>query len=95
LSLSIAGVIDAVKDHVDEWLIAPTEGSRGADIQALREELARAGGIENVSAFDSIAAAYGLACDRAAPDDRIVVFGSFYTVAAVMVVRDVGTGGAR
>ena len=92
----IAGVIDAVKDHVDEWLVAPTEGARGADANALREELARAAVFENVSAFESIAAAYVEACKRASPDDRIAVFGSFYTVAAVMALRDArGVGGAR
>jgi dihydrofolate synthase/folylpolyglutamate synthase len=91
----IAGVIDAVKDHVDAWLVAPTEGPRGADANTLREELARACAFENVSAFDSIAAAYVEACERAAPDDRIAVFGSFYTVAAVMALRDArGVGGA-
>jgi dihydrofolate synthase/folylpolyglutamate synthase len=91
----IAGVIDAVRDHIDEWLVAPSVGPRGADVAALREELARASVFECVSAFESIAAASRSACDRAAPDDRIVVFGSFYTVAAVMAVRDVGIGGAR
>ncbi|HEX2827931.1 MAG TPA: bifunctional tetrahydrofolate synthase/dihydrofolate synthase [Burkholderiales bacterium] len=91
----IAGVIDAVRDHIDEWLVAPSVGPRGADAAALREELARASVFESVSAFESIAAAYRSVCDRAAPDDRIVVFGSFYTVAAVMAVRDVGIGGAR
>jgi dihydrofolate synthase/folylpolyglutamate synthase len=83
----VGGVIDAVKDHIDEWLVAPTEGARGADVATLREELAKAGVFECVSTFESIAAAWSQACDRAAQNDRIVVFGSFYTVAAVMAAR--------
>ncbi|HEV7803313.1 MAG TPA: bifunctional tetrahydrofolate synthase/dihydrofolate synthase [Burkholderiales bacterium] len=83
----IAGVIDAVKDHIDEWLIAGSEGARGADASMLREELARASVIESVSAYDNVAGAYAQACDRAAQNDRIIVFGSFYTVAAVMAAR--------
>jgi dihydrofolate synthase/folylpolyglutamate synthase len=83
----IAGVIDAVKDHVDEWLVAPTEGARGAALPVLQDELSRAGVLEGVSAFDSIVEAWSQACDRAAQNDRIVVFGSFYTVAAVMAAR--------
>jgi dihydrofolate synthase/folylpolyglutamate synthase len=83
----IAGVIDAVKDHVDEWLVAPTEGARGADTATLTQELASAGVLEGVSTFENVAAAYAQACDRAAQNDRIIVFGSFYTVAAVIAVR--------
>ena len=84
----IGGVIDAVKDHIDEWLVAPAEGARGADIETLRQELARAGVVECVSTFENLANAWSQACDRAAQNDRIVVFGSFYTVAAVMAARD-------
>jgi dihydrofolate synthase/folylpolyglutamate synthase len=83
----IGGVIDAVRDHIDEWLIAGTEGPRGADAATLREELARARVIENVSTHVDVAAAYAQACDQAAQNDRIIVFGSFYTVAAVMALR--------
>jgi len=35
-----------------------------------------------------VAAAYSQACDIATENDRIVVFGSFYTVAAVMQLRE-------
>lgn len=83
----IGGVIAAVKTHIDEWLISPSEGPRGADAETMRQELARAGVIEPVSIHESVAAAYTQACDRAAENDRILVFGSFYTVAAVMVSR--------
>jgi dihydrofolate synthase/folylpolyglutamate synthase len=83
----IAGVIGAVEACIDEWLIAPSEGPRGADIDMLTAELARAGVFERVSAYDDVAAAYSQACERAGQNDRIVVFGSFYTVAAVMAAR--------
>jgi dihydrofolate synthase/folylpolyglutamate synthase len=43
--------------------------------------------LECVSKHASVAAAYAQACDRAAEADRIVVFGSFYTVAEVMAAR--------
>ena len=74
-------------DHIDEWLIAPIEGPRGTDAVTLSEELARADVFECVSAFETIAKAYAQACDRAAQNDRIIVFGSFHTVAQVMAVR--------
>jgi dihydrofolate synthase/folylpolyglutamate synthase len=83
----IAGVIGAVASRIDEWLIAPSEGPRAAGVDTLKAELTRAGVFESVSAYDDVAAAYSQACERAGQNDRIVVFGSFYTVAAVMAVR--------
>jgi dihydrofolate synthase / folylpolyglutamate synthase len=83
----IRGVIDAVKAHVDEWLVSGIEGARGTTAATMREELARAGVLERVSSYANVAEAYRQACERAAQNDRIVVFGSFHTVAAVMAAR--------
>jgi dihydrofolate synthase/folylpolyglutamate synthase len=80
----IRGVAAELKSHVDEWLIAGIASPRGADAAFVRQELARAGVLENVSAYDSVREAYARACEKAGQDDRIVVFGSFHTVAAVV-----------
>ena len=63
------------------------DAPRGADAAYMREALARAGVAEHVMASDTIANAYGNACSRAGQDDRIVAFGSFYTVAAVLAAK--------
>jgi dihydrofolate synthase/folylpolyglutamate synthase len=84
----IPGVISAVRSEIDEWLVSGLPGPRGSDASALAEELSRAGVLECISTHESVAAAYAQACDRAAENDRIVVFGSFYTVAAVMAARE-------
>jgi dihydrofolate synthase/folylpolyglutamate synthase len=89
----IAGVIGAVAARIDEWLVAPSEGPRGADVETLKAELTRAGVFESLSVHDDVAAAYSQACERAGQNDRIVVFGSFSTVAAVMAVRAAGSRG--
>jgi len=83
----IAAVASEVKEEIDEWLIASIDAPRGADSALVAAALALAGIGENVSKHPSIAAAYAQARDRAAENDRIVVFGSFYTVAAVMAAR--------
>ena len=88
----IAGVIEAMRAHIDEWFVSRIEGPRGSDAAALCEELTRAGVFEAISTHGSVAAAYAQACDRAAENDRIVVFGSFYTVAAVMAARELTRG---
>lgn len=80
----VRGVVDAVTPRIDEWLVSGIDEPRGADAAFLRDALERSGISNHVSACATIADAYRTACDRASQDDRIVVFGSFHTVAAVM-----------
>jgi dihydrofolate synthase / folylpolyglutamate synthase len=83
----IAGVARAVRSHVDHWFIAPSPGARGAGAAALARHLAAAGVDAPITACEDTAAAYGQACDQAGENDRILAFGSFLTVAAVMRAR--------
>jgi len=83
----IEGVVDATRRYIDEWFFAGTAGQRGAGADVIRDALLRGRVVERIHEHDSIASAYAQACDRAAENDRIVVFGSFYTVAAVMAAR--------
>ena len=79
----IDGVLDIVKDQFDEWHIAPLDVPRGMTAEALVRKLSEYG-IENVKVFENIEKAYRAALEKAGENDRIVVFGSFHTVAAVM-----------
>jgi dihydrofolate synthase/folylpolyglutamate synthase len=83
----VAGVVAAVKPHIDEWLVSGIEGERGTDPAFMREALARAGVNAGVSTCGSVVDAYTHACGSASQNDRIVVFGSFHTVAAIMAAR--------
>lgn len=83
----IAGVVAAVKSRVAHWFIAGLEGPRGAPAGELRRALT-ANAVSAVTECGEVAAAYTQACDIATENDRIVVFGSFYTVAAVMQLRE-------
>jgi len=79
----MAGVIAALKGRVERWLPATLGGARGAAAGELAQCLRAAG--ETVAAeFDTVAAAYAYAQEKAAENDRIVVFGSFLTVANVL-----------
>ena len=78
----IAAVIDAVRARIDEWYIAPLPGPRGADADTLAGALVRAGVKDRaIHRHTSVAVAYAAAQKQAAEADRIVVFGSFLTVA--------------
>jgi dihydrofolate synthase/folylpolyglutamate synthase len=85
----IGGVVAAVKPHVAHWYIAGLSGARGASVAQLAQAFQTAS-VTAVTACDDVAAAYMQACDIAAENDRIVVFGSFFTVAAVMHLRERG-----
>ncbi len=79
----IAGVITALQTLVGHWFVAGLAGPRGASAAELHQMLAAAG-VTPVTPCATVAAAYAQACDMATENDRILVFGSFYTVAAVM-----------
>jgi dihydrofolate synthase/folylpolyglutamate synthase len=82
----IPGVIAAVKPAIAHWFISGLEGARGASVAELGQALTAAA-VSAVTACADVAAAYAQACDMATENDRIVVFGSFYTVAVVMPLR--------
>ena len=84
----IAGVIRAVQGRITQWLVASLEGPRAASAQDLVRLLGEAGVKARVDAYDAPRLAYAEARRRASEDDRIVVFGSFLTVADVMAARD-------
>jgi dihydrofolate synthase/folylpolyglutamate synthase len=95
----ISGVIGALKPHVAHWYFAGLGGARGASAAQVAQAL-EAASVPGATACDDVAAAYTQACDIAAENDRIVVFGSFFTVAAVMRLREnrrarSGNGGKR
>jgi len=87
----IAGVVARLKDRIDHWHVGPTPGARGLPARQMAEALRAAGAGQgadrSVAVHDTLAAAYETALGQAQSDDRIVVFGSFTTVAAVMQWR--------
>jgi len=84
----IAGVAAAMNSRVDRWFVAPLPGPRGASVDTMRDTLVAAGAAAGaLRIFPDIAAAYAHARDTAGETDRIVVFGSFLTVAAVLAAN--------
>jgi dihydrofolate synthase/folylpolyglutamate synthase len=81
----IDAVIAALKPRVDRWLVATLPPPRGATAMLLRRRLEHAGVPPNaIRTFDDAGAAYRAAQEDAAEADRIIVFGSFLTVAAAL-----------
>jgi dihydrofolate synthase/folylpolyglutamate synthase len=81
----IDAVIAAVRARIDRWYVVSLPGARGASAAQLRERLLRADvDAASIHAFDDVIAAYEAATFSAGEADRIVVFGSFLTVAAAL-----------
>jgi dihydrofolate synthase/folylpolyglutamate synthase len=80
----IEGVVRAVKARIDEWFIAPIDAQRAAGIDMLRSALTRASALDPTTECSSVTEAWHRARERANESDRIVVFGSFHTVAEVL-----------
>jgi dihydrofolate synthase / folylpolyglutamate synthase len=87
----IAGIVGHLKGEIDHWCVTDLPVGRAASSEALEAELHNAGVTDgpdsSVTRFATPAAAFQDATKRATDDDRIVVFGSFYTVAGVMAYR--------
>ncbi len=80
----IAGALQPLKDRVDIWHVAALGGPRGTSAATLAAIIAdcRLGG--EVICYESAQSAMQAAKGVAAESDRIVAFGSFYTVAGAL-----------
>ncbi|HPT51350.1 MAG TPA: bifunctional tetrahydrofolate synthase/dihydrofolate synthase [Accumulibacter sp.] len=80
----IAGSLAPLLDKIDVWLLADLAGPRGATADALAGILASAAAVSRMETFASPRQAFERSLKLAGENDRIVVFGSFHTVAAVL-----------
>ena len=85
----VDGVVRLLAAHVDHWLVCTLPPPRGAQAAELAQALRRAG-VEAVREFENPSLAYAAACSEAAGNDRILVFGSFHTVADILAARGEG-----
>lgn len=87
-----SGVIAALKDQVDAWYVADTLHARGALAHDLAQQIAGLEPTAAIKTFSSADKAYIQACIDleacidATENAKIIVFGSFFTVASVMQI---------
>ena len=80
----IAGVVHALAQRFTRWHLATLPGPRGTNAEELARVLHKAGAAGDVSLHPDVATALQAARSAAGESDRVVVFGSFLTVAAAM-----------
>ncbi|HLS55163.1 MAG TPA: bifunctional tetrahydrofolate synthase/dihydrofolate synthase [Zeimonas sp.] len=88
----VDGVIAALVHRVDHWLPVDLPGKRAARATWIAERLRAAGaarkaGVGSIECHANPSSALAAARSRAGANDRIVVFGSFLTVADILAAR--------
>ncbi len=83
----IAGVARVLDPFIDTWLVAGISAPRGASAGELARVLQQCGMHGAIQTFHSVSEASCYACNAAGGNDRITAFGSFHTVAEVMIER--------
>jgi dihydrofolate synthase/folylpolyglutamate synthase len=91
----VSGILSHLKDKIDHWYFCDLPLPRAASAESLASALSAAGfvadtdggGERSVQCFRTPAEAYVSARDSVGENDRIIVFGSFLTVAGVMAAR--------
>ncbi len=80
----ILGALQPLKGRVDHWHLATLEGIRGTSAEALADLISQAGLGGDVVCHPSPGAAMHAVKGLATESDRIIAFGSFYTVAGAL-----------
>jgi dihydrofolate synthase/folylpolyglutamate synthase len=80
----VGGVIDAMRGRVDRWYVASSDSDRAAPTATVVAALEQRGLGKATRAFATVPSALDAARRDAGPNDRIVVFGSFTTVAEAL-----------
>jgi len=91
----IAGILSQLTGRIDHWCLTDLPLPRAASAQSLKKAVLDAGfqaadgpdAQSSIECFSSPAEALGNASNRAGENDRIVAFGSFWTVAGILAAK--------
>ena len=83
----MVGVCRRLRGHVHRWYAATLDNPRGATAEEIARAIAESDAGGEVRQFASPREALAAAQGDAGDGDRILAFGSFYTVAEVMAAR--------
>ena len=78
------GVCLALKGRIDEWHVSGLSGPRAASAAQLSQAIEKSAAGGAIFRHEAVSDAYAAARERSNDNDRILVFGSFLTVAAFL-----------
>ena len=82
----IFGVINELNLDIDDWFIAEIQNERAASIENISNTIQKINPSAHIETFKNIQEAYQFASKEVTRNDRIIVFGSFFTVADIMKI---------
>ena len=82
----IFGVINELNLDIDDWFIAEIQNERAASIETISNTIQKINPSAHIETFKNIQEAYQFASKEVRRNDRIIVFGSFFTVADIMKI---------
>lgn len=83
----IATSLSGIQDQITHWYISPLNTKRAASLATLLQAFSDRG-INEISSFTSMQEAYLASRREATEGDRIIIFGSFHTVAEVWPIKE-------
>lgn len=90
----VEGVVAALRESVDQWFLAGLGGDRGLPCGQLADRLLKILPEAHQLAHPDVRTALDAALERAGQGDRVLVFGSFHTVAEASSVLESLASGA-
>ncbi len=82
---ALESFVELLNPHMDHWMLTSLEaGERGQTAYELAGKMAPVVGIHRLECFDTPQTAYSKAIEQTGCHDRIIVFGSFMTVGAIL-----------
>ena len=80
----VDGIVGLLHEHIDDWYISQVNSPRRMPLDQVEQSLMQQSSTTSVRKFDSVEAAYLQAQQEATKGDRIIVFGSIFTVSEVL-----------
>ena len=80
----VDGIISLLHSHIDDWYISEVDSPRRMEVDHVEQSLMRQSSDTSVKVFQSVEQAYSQAQMEASEGDRIIVFGSIFTVSEVL-----------
>ena len=80
----VDGIVALLHSHIDDWYISQVNSPRCMQVDQVEQSLMQQSSDTSVEVFESVEQAYSQAQMEASEGDRIIVFGSIFTVSEVL-----------
>ena len=80
----IEKIVSLLAPQIDAWFVCALRVSRAAPVERIKQAVLRVSDRQSIAVFENVASGLAAAREAAREDDKIIVFGSFYTVSEAL-----------